>query len=566
MGEPVQSNGHCGNHKQPLPDSYDEMPYISMPIGYTHPARLAAVACMYGIEVAPPDEAVILEIGCAAGGNIIPLAARYPNASFHGLDLSSGHVARAKQRIDALGLHNIKIRQGNIATAVLPENGFDYIICHGVFSWVPAEAQDAIFRICRDCLSPRGLAAISYNVLPGWHQRRVVRDLCLAHSKAESSAQARVAKAREIIAEIAAIASPNNPYGFLLRTEAERLKTLPSSYILGEFLATDNTPFTFHDFTTRCTRFGLGYISECDLASTYPETFVANAAARIRKLAKGDANALQTYIDIFSGRTFRRSLVARQTAAASARPPVAERMTGLHISCFLKRAGAGASEASFKDRHGRTISAPAPYGQGVLAALGKAYPDALPVEDLLATAPNTAARKMLAGALFELVLGGSATVSALPFSAARANAQMPRVSRLARIEASAGQPWVTSPLHAGLALNPVLSMMLPVMDGTRSRTELQNAVAAALKAGQLGPAGKKAATTPAPANNDVLAADYVQRGLAYLAINGMLEIGPEPAPQQPTHASEAAVAVPPRKSLEQRQNPAVSRKNKRRKR
>ena len=74
-------------------DPYDELPYVSMPITYSQPAHLAAQAWLHGLEAPSADTASVLEIGAASGGNIIPLAARFPRARLLGLDLGAARVA-----------------------------------------------------------------------------------------------------------------------------------------------------------------------------------------------------------------------------------------------------------------------------------------------------------------------------------------------------------------------------------------------------------------------------------------------------------------------------------------
>src|SRR5262245_66566311 len=60
----------------PLGGDFDQLPYPSMPFAYTQPAHLAALAALYGLEPPRAASARVLELGCASGGNIIPLAAR----------------------------------------------------------------------------------------------------------------------------------------------------------------------------------------------------------------------------------------------------------------------------------------------------------------------------------------------------------------------------------------------------------------------------------------------------------------------------------------------------------
>ncbi len=60
---------------------------------------------------------------------------------------------------------------------------FDYIIAHGMFSWVTEAVREIIFRICSEYSKTTGLAYISFNVLPGWHIRRIVREFLLNASQ-----------------------------------------------------------------------------------------------------------------------------------------------------------------------------------------------------------------------------------------------------------------------------------------------------------------------------------------------------------------------------------------------
>ena len=61
---------------------------------------------------------------------------------------------------------------------------FDYILCHGVYSWVPAPVQQRIFELCQRLLSPRGIAYISYNTYPGFYRRQpIIEMMHLSHPR-----------------------------------------------------------------------------------------------------------------------------------------------------------------------------------------------------------------------------------------------------------------------------------------------------------------------------------------------------------------------------------------------
>src|SRR5262245_58637378 len=161
--------------------SYDEIPYSNTAFSYTHPDCLATVAALYGLTPPPVDRCRVLELGCGRGGNLIPMALALPDSRFLGIDLSARQIASGQEMVTALGLANIELRPFSILDVDESFGLFDYIICHGVYSWVPAEVQDKILAICARNLAPNGVAYVSYNTYPGWHQRGTVREMLCYH-------------------------------------------------------------------------------------------------------------------------------------------------------------------------------------------------------------------------------------------------------------------------------------------------------------------------------------------------------------------------------------------------
>lgn len=161
---------------QAISNAYDETPYVSNAISHSAPGQLRAVAHLFGHAAPPLNQARVLEIGCAAGGNLLPFAAAHPDAKIVGVDLSSAQVSEGRQVIERLGLRNIELLAMSL-TDITPDFGqFDYIITHGVYSWIPAEVREGLMRVCRENLAPAGVAYISYNTYPGWKVSEVVRD------------------------------------------------------------------------------------------------------------------------------------------------------------------------------------------------------------------------------------------------------------------------------------------------------------------------------------------------------------------------------------------------------
>ncbi len=148
--------------------SYDELPYDSLPLPETQPDFLAAMAKLHGFDAPDPRRARILELGCAQGGNLIPLAWRWPESDCVGVELSRVQAEAGAAFVKRLGLPNVRIVHGDLAALPDDLGAFDYIIAHGVFSWVPPAVQQALLEACRRHLSPQGVAYVSFNVAAGW--------------------------------------------------------------------------------------------------------------------------------------------------------------------------------------------------------------------------------------------------------------------------------------------------------------------------------------------------------------------------------------------------------------
>lgn len=451
---------------------YDRLPYPSLPVAYTQPSHVAAMLQLYGLDAPAVASAHVLELGCASAGNIIPLAARFPDAQFTGIDLSQRHVDEARRRITALGLKNITIERADLTTYAVAPKRFDFIICHGVFSWVPRAAQDAILRLCGDGLSDNGVATISYNVFPGWHLRRVVRDICLFHAETKEAPAKRVAKARAALNDIASSLNGTSPYATLLRTEAQRLAKAPSAYVLGEFLAENNAPCYFSEFSERAKAADLAYVCEGDLESAMPEFFFPSAAKNLRAAGGGDRMALQQHMDFFSGRPFRRSLLVRAGRAASVAEVSPDRLRGLHFAAEITPAARRENRPVFKDNRGRAITPAHPEAARMLKKLADAYPATLSLDELAPAKSQGPALK----ALFAMLAKGQLTISSEPLKAGSAMDARPRAWALARREASDKQPWATGLNHMAVKLPTDLGALLTLMDGTRDRATLLEAM------------------------------------------------------------------------------------------
>ncbi len=86
----------------------------SRSVARTQPAHLAIMAKMHGLQPVDPARARVLQIGCGAGVNLLPLAERYPSSVLLGIDPSEEHIATAQQAVAGLRMANIAFRRQDI--------------------------------------------------------------------------------------------------------------------------------------------------------------------------------------------------------------------------------------------------------------------------------------------------------------------------------------------------------------------------------------------------------------------------------------------------------------------
>ena len=243
--------------------SYEELPYDGQAFSVTHPDALAVAASLRGMSPAPVETCRILELGCANGGNLIPMAYSLPSSRCVGIDLSPRQITDGQAVVDALGLRNVTLRAMSILD-VGPDFGeFDYIICHGVFSWVPRVVQDKILEICKQNLALNGVAYVSYNTYPGWHFRGMIREMMNFHVQPFGTVQERVQHSRAFLNLMVKIwnhRDPDSTFGRVLKEEAEELEKERDSYVFHEHLEDFNEPLYFQEFIARAESYGLQYL------------------------------------------------------------------------------------------------------------------------------------------------------------------------------------------------------------------------------------------------------------------------------------------------------------------
>lgn len=458
--------------------SYDELPYDSLPLPETQPDFLAAMARLHGFDAPDPSRARILELGCAQGGNLIPLAWRSPECECVGIELSRVQAQAGADFVAKLGLANVRILHGDLAA--LPEDlgEFDYIIAHGVFSWVPLAVQQALLALCRRHLSPHGIAYISFNVAAGWERLQSLRAALIGRTSATLPAPERYRQAQRVLDELEAEWS--DPF---LRKEIAYLKAAAPSYLFHEYLAEFNAPMRFAEFAAELDRHALRYVGEAGPRHAVVELEEAWGLAP-EGMAGRWLDAEAALDDAFAVR-FRRALVARADAPC-AQPPQAGALDALAFYADLRsdeEIDLGAPSAQhFLNPAGNAFAIALPAMKAAAMALSAAYPRALGYAELLeavramldefgveGSVEETAFREDL----FQLVMAHGVTPTmAGSVPATGEPGEHPCAHALARLQAATPGWVVSGARHVAMDLDPQGRALLAGLDGRRSVGQL----------------------------------------------------------------------------------------------
>ncbi len=300
--------------------SYNTIPYESLPIPYTYLPHLAGLGRLYGLNTADPEHCRVLDIGCAEGNNIIPMAWHLPNSEFVGIDLSEVQIKTGLKLIDSLSLTNIQLYYDDISKLKTSHyesryKKFDYIILHGVFSWVSPELQKVILDTVQSLLNPNGLIYISYNTYPGWHAQMVLRDAMMLHCGGGKSPEQTIKKIPNTLHYFKRFfKAADNEFSHYNTKRLSALEQHSDSYLYHEFLETHNNPLYVTDFIQKANNSGLQYLSDALLA--FDNTLILGHQRNALLNEINEANSVKNhrfkklqYMDFMINQRFRRSLL-----------------------------------------------------------------------------------------------------------------------------------------------------------------------------------------------------------------------------------------------------------------
>jgi SAM-dependent methyltransferase len=438
--------------------TYDEVRYSNFPYAQTHPDRLATVGALHGLSTPDPSTARVLEVGCGAGGNIIAMAVSTPGIQALGIDLAATAVEEGRRAIEAVGIANAELRQGDISDLRGGELGdFDYIVAHGVYAWIPEPVRDHLLELIHSHLAPNGLAYVSYNANPGGHMRRALREMGLWNAGDAAGPIAQADRAQELYRFVwENRAGTKDWWGGLLESQLDALAHGPTHRLvhdeLGEFWA----PAWFSDVMRRAAAAGLAYVGDADLGVMLPGRLPAGVVADVDAFAGGDRLRREQLIDILRCVFFRMSVLCRDSLRPQA-GPVTDTLRELHYASRPAEPG--------EER-------PAGLLASALALLRSRAPDTVAFADLRAATgsdPDELCDALREGFLAELVMPHRTPLRALDV----AQVEKPFASRLARWQAREQEDLTTMAYTTVRMEEPAARVLLGLLDGTRDREAIR---------------------------------------------------------------------------------------------
>jgi cyclopropane fatty-acyl-phospholipid synthase-like methyltransferase len=486
--------------------AYDEIAYPPYSYPQTHPDRLATLARLYGLTPPPVDRCLVLELGSGNGSNLIPMALELPDSRFLGIDVASTSISRGRRQISQLHLSNIHIEQMDVLDFPDHLGPFDYIIAHGLYSWVPRAVQEKIFDIIEKSLSPQGVAYVSYNTLPGGYLRLMLRDMLLYHCERFESPLQKIEQARSFMELVAKSQTNPNRYGSLLQQERENITSRSPQVFFHDELAECNSNVYFHQFIAQAADHRLQFLSEADLRDMQPTNIAPSAVALLQRLGL-ETIVGQQYLDFFLGRRFRQTLLCRNSVLIDRKVTV-DRIVNLLVAGNAQPAAssppdASESEVTFNgagsgedDRASITTSHP--LMKAALVCLADTWPLPISFEELWRVAHDLLFmwrspqpfdslndHNCLAKMLFVCYQAGLVELHSWRPRMTPKPGERPLASPLARLQSLEGD-LITTMRHDQVWLHQALNKeLLQLLDGTRDRSAILRDLQQATLAGQV---------------------------------------------------------------------------------
>ncbi len=472
--------------------SYDVMPYPSKFFLQTHPDRLATLAALFGMNPPEVKTCRVLELGCGNGSNLISHAFNLPSAKFVGVDLAENHIVDAKKSAEELNLSNLEFHQMDVMEMSVADFGkFDYIIAHGLFSWVPDFVREKTLVLYREMLNENGVGYISYNAFPGAHHRQMVQKMLRFHTKNVDEPLEKVGKSISFLAFLSENATEKEVFAPILQSELKRHFEHDAADIFHDDLSDLNVAFYFHEFAKMLEENNLQYLAEAELHAMGTQSLSKDAQEFIQSF--DNVIEREQYLDFLRGRIFRQTLFCREEVRLNRTPEPAV-MNQFLLSSSIRAVSENPELATqkvekFVGMKGVGIEIDHPLTKAALVFLGEIWGRTISFDELLEKAKQTIVAKgfktenwdeqfYISSAILLQICRGTSLIELHLFQsdAPTQVSEKPKTNALAIWQLPQANN-VTTLLNLDVKIEDEISHhLLETCDGTRNRDEILTAM------------------------------------------------------------------------------------------
>jgi SAM-dependent methyltransferase len=277
------------------------------------PSWLNYVAALNGCQPRPLDPGfTYMELGCGLGQSVALMAGAHPQGRFFGVDFNPAHVDWGRRYAAEAGIGNVEFLERSfldLTAQEVPE--CDFIVFHGVYTWVGPAARAGIQRIIRERLKPGGLVYTSYNCLPGWAADSPLQKLVYEtarHLTGDSSqrTQAALKGIEELVGAKFAYFTATPTAGKMAAKMAER----NANYLAHEFLNDYWTPFYSSEVADEMANAKLTFVGSATLAENHLE-LLGSDELQAKVKAQPTQRLRQLFQDVAQNQRFRRDVFVR---------------------------------------------------------------------------------------------------------------------------------------------------------------------------------------------------------------------------------------------------------------
>lgn len=484
---------------QQLESDVERVPDIGPPVPGSQPEYLETIGRLRSMQPAAAAQAAVLELGCGAGGNLLPLAERYPEARFLGIDASAERIETATRAAREVGLENVEFRRQDLLELDAAPGTFDYIVANNVYSRVDPPERDKLLAVCRDHLAPQGIVYVSYQTYPGSLVHDMLRTMMWYEAYGAASQTEIVARARQLLDFLQAALLPEHAYGAVVLAETRELAAQDDGALWQDHLAALSNPVYFPQFVEHARSHALQLAGDAVVGIRLVDRLWPSAEQQLQAINQ-DELSREMFRDVVANRALRQTLLCHESASV-ARSLLPEMLAGMYLEGPLRPKGEMAdlsspAEAHFAGPGGARTSTDWPLVKAALVCLSEKWPDYVHFDDLVAGSRDRLAESSpeatttdedvarLAENLLHLCVAGSVHLHSHAPSFVTSAGDAPLAGRLARAQARGGGA-VANRRHRGVRLDPFDRHVLELLDGTRNREQLVEQLSSAVGQGRL---------------------------------------------------------------------------------